>query len=325
MIIVEPMTRQFSRLIIAFSFFALVCSFAIPSFAQSRPRKKSKKREIQPLKRILLETKDGVELQADWLAGEGTKETLPVILVHDWDSDRAALRPLAEYLQKNHGHSVIVPDLRGHGESLNVKGSEKELDRKRFKKNQIGSMVQDIDSCRRYLQGKNDEGELNLDMLVVLACGKSNWHAADWCIGDWQWAPVGGIKQGQNVKTLIMLSPVKRFKGLQLTKTIKNQLFASKSNSLPTLVVWGASERAAVDSESIYETMKKSRSEPVYNDEDERWEKQSLFHASYNSSESAERLLRQQGTGLFKTIALFIDKKVVAQKAQLTWQNRSGK
>lgn len=325
MLVVEPMTRQFSHLIIAFSFFALIFSIANPTFAQSKARKKTKKPDLPPLKRILLETKDGVELQADWLAGEGTKETLPIILVHDWDSDRVALRPLAEYLQKKHRHAVIVPDLRGHGESLNVKGSDKELDRTRFKKNQIGSMAQDIDSCRRFLQTKNDEGELNLDMLVVLACGKSNAFAAAWCIGDWQWPPVGGIKQGQNVKTLIMLSPAKRFKGMQLSKIIKDQLFSSKTSSLPTLVIWGVNEQDAADSQSIYETMKKNRSEPEYDDDAVRWENKRLFHANYDSAETSEALLRQQGMGLFKTIALFIEKKVVAQKAQLTWQNRSGK
>ena len=319
------MTRQFSRHIIVFSVFCLICGLTNSTFAQSNKKRSRKKVEVPPLQRVLLETKDGVELQADWFGSSGGKEALPVILLHDWDSDRSALRPLAEYLQTKQGYAVIVPDLRGHGESLNVKGSVEELDRKRFRKAQVASMVEDIDTCRRFLQDKNDEGELNLDMLVVLACGKTNMHAAAWCISDWNWPPVGGIKQGQNVKTLIMVSPVKRFKGGQLTQIIKDPLFSGKGTSLPTLVVWGVDEKAADDAENIYEVMKKNRSEPSYNDPDERWEKKRLFRVNYDSVETAENLLREQGTKLFETIALLIDKKVMSQKDKLTWQKRSDK
>ena len=295
----------------------------MPAHGQSNQKKGRQKIEVPPVQRVLLETKDGVELQADWFGGAGEKEALPIIMVHDWDSDRSALRPLAEFLQTKHGHAVIVPDLRGHGESLNVKGVEKELDRSRFKKADVASMIEDIDSCRRFLQAKNDEGELNLDMLVVVACGKMNLHAAGWCINDWNWPPVGGIKQGQNVKTLIMISPVKRFKGVQLNQIIKDPLFSSRVSSLPTLVIWGRDEKSAVDAESIYNSMKKSRSEEKYENVDERWEKQRLFRVVYDSSETAEELLKEQGTKLFNNIALLIEKKVVAKKGQLAWQKRS--
>ena len=317
------MTRQLSRLILVFLTFNLSIGLAGYCHAQAKPKKGRKKIEAPPVERVLLETKDGVELQADWFGGVGGKETLPVILIHDWDSDRTALRPLAEYLQTKHGHAVICPDLRGHGESLYAKGYDKELDRSRFKKTEFASMFEDIDQCRRFLQEKNDEEELNLDMLVVLACGKMNMHAASWCISDWQWGRVGGIKQGKNVKTLIMVSPVKRFKNGHPNQIIKDQLFSGKGRSLPTLVVWGNDEPAVADAKSIYEEMKKARDEPKYTDDDERWQNQKLFRSVYKSSESSEELLKEQGTALFKTIALMIEKKVLLQKELLPWQKRS--
>ena len=329
-LIIESMKRQFSGPITLFCLLMLLFGTENAAFSQSDPqktgtRKAATKIKVPPRKRVLIDTTDGVELQADWFGGDGGKEALPVILIHDFDGDRSALRPLAEYLQTRHGHAVIVPDLRGHGESLNVKGLDEELDRSRFKKNQIASIVKDIDACRKFLQAKNDEGELNLDMLVVVACGKTNLHAAQWCIEDWSWPPVGGVKQGQNVKTLIMVSPVKRFKSMQFNPIIRNPLFSGKGASLPTLVMWGAEEVGAEQSKSIYDTMRKGRSEPRYEDPDERWEKKRLFRATYDSTASSEELLREQGTELYKTIALVIDKKVVAQKSQLTWQSRSPK
>jgi len=328
MIITESIKRHLSQpsknVIISFSCFVLVFGLSHSSLAQTGGDPKSgSKIKVPPKKQVLIETKDRVEIQADWFGGDGGKAALPIILVHDWNSERSALIPLAEYLQTEHGYAVIVPDLRGHGESLNVKGMTEELQRDRFRKAEIVSMVADIDACRKFLEEKNDEGELNLDMLVVIAFGKMNLHAAGWCIEDWSWPPVAGIKQGQNVKALIMISPVKRFKGLQSSEITKNPLFASNTASLPTLIVWGAKHPMAKDSESILNAMQKGRSEPKYDDPDEQWEKQRLFWITYDSAESSEALLKEQQAGLFKSIALFIDKKVLAQKSQLPWQKRT--
>lgn len=292
--------------------------------ASAQSEKKEKKEKPAEPERLLLETKDGVEMRAEWYAGASGKETIPVILLHDWDSDRSALLPLASAMQKQLGLAVIVPDLRGHGESLSVKNSEEELDRDRFKKAALASMVEDIDTCRRFLQGKNELGELNLNMLVVVSFGKLAAHATTWCISDWSWPPLQGVQQGQNVKLLVLVSPRRRFKSLNMTKNLKHPLFAAKSATLPTLLFWGEDHQATSrDGEAIKVSLKKARNEKGnYADEDERWEKQSVFNISYNTDKDWDGLLEQHGRDMLKEIGVTIEKKILAHKDEFEWQKR---
>ncbi len=284
-----------------------------------------KKIDVPAPERVLLKTKDNVELTAEWYGGFGGKDAVPVILVHDWDGSRKDLLPLAEFLQKKHGYAVIVPDLRGHGESLSAEGVDDPLDRERFKKVELASMVEDIDSCRRYLQDKNDAGELNLDMLVVLACGKMGIHAANWCILDWRWGPIGNVKQGRNVKSLILVSPQKRFKSLNITPAIKTPLFAGREAALPLLLMWGAQDQSsAVDGESIFNLLKKERGQPDdFADDRDRLARQNLFQAVYPSGANGAELLNVPKVAA--DIVLFIDQKVVAKKDVFLWQSRAKK
>ncbi len=277
--------------------------------------------------RVLMETRDGVELHADWYGGAGGKEAVPVILLHDWDSDRSKLLPLAAYLQKQRQYAVLVPDLRGHGESLTVKGSDDELQRSRFKKIELASMWQDIESCRRFLQEKNDAGELNLSLLVVLACGKTGIHATNWCVTDWSWPRIGGVKQGQNVKALILISPRRRFKSLKLNDSLKSVLLAGRDEALPVLLVWGDKHAPAdKDGSFIYETLAESRDQPEeFDDVDDQWQRQNLFRVVYDSDREAERLLEEKSSMLFPDVALFIEKKVADRNEDFPWESRQRK
>lgn len=294
---------------------------SIPDVA-ARTFQQDEKIKVPDPERVLIETKDGVELRADWYGGAGGKEAVPVILLHDWDGDRTGLTPLAEFLQKKHGFAVIVPDLRGHGESLTVKGSDEELRRSRFKKAEVASMYEDIDSCRRFLQEKNDLGELNLDMLVIVAVGKTGIQAVNWSIADWNWKPIAGVKQGQNIKALVLIAPRRRFKSVSMD--IKAPLLAGRTAALPLLLVWGEdNETAAEEGQSIFSYLEKERTEPdTFADDQERWQKKALFRIAYPSSRDSLELLQENAVNLYRDIATFIEKKVVARQEDYLWQSR---
>ncbi len=289
--------------------------------------KRQKKKKLPPPERVLLESKDGVELRADWFAGVDGKETMPIILVHDWDGERRDLKAFAEKVRKELSAAVIVPDLRGHGESTFVKGSEKELDRKRFKKTQMLTMAEDIDSCRRFLQKKNDLGELNLDLLTVVVSGKNCVHAVNWCISDWSWEPIGGIKQGQNVKALVMVSPRKKFKSMSITAGLKTPLFTRRAGALPVLVVWGEDDEISnKDGTTIHDGLKKSRREPTeYESANERNKKQTVYQMVLPTDAVGTDLINEKSNKMLSATKAFFELTVLARKDDYAWQSRSDK
>ena len=257
-----------------------------PTRPQANQRKPAAKRPTGKASKfpapevVTLETKDGVTLSCTWFAPEGAgaklagnaaaaaaqgsgkgKTTAPFILLHDWDRSRADLLYLGRFLQLS-GYAVIVPDFRGHGESLSVKESTKEIDRSRFRKKEIATVLGDIEACKKFLMRKNDAGELNIDLLSVAAVGKSAILAMQWAVSDWSWAPVGSVKQGQDVKSLILIAPEQKLKGVSIKPLLKHPLFVGDAaEPLPLLVVYSESHAESVEeSTEIYDGIKKGRS-----------------------------------------------------------------
>ena len=104
--------------------------------------------EIGPPEDVSLTTKDNVLLRGTYYPGIKSKTTVALIMLHDWGGNRKDLKAMADYLHQNNKYSIIVPDLRGHGESVNVSGSDKPLDYKRFNKDDVELMQLDIEECK---------------------------------------------------------------------------------------------------------------------------------------------------------------------------------
>ena len=243
----------------------------------------TKKKSKFPAPEIVeLETKDGVKLTCTWFAPEGAgppakpvknaaetkvqpppagKKTAPFILLHDWDRSREDLLSFGRFLQVA-GHAVIVPDLRGHGGSLTVEGSDRPIDRERMRKKEMPSVLADLEACKKFLMRKNDAGVVNIDLLSVAAVGQTAILAMQWAVTDWSWTPVGSVKQGQDVKSLILIAPTQKFKGISIKPFFKHPLFVGgRVDPLPVLFVYAESHSDSVeDSTKIYQGIKKGRS-----------------------------------------------------------------
>ena len=87
-----------------------------PTVGQDKPAKRKPPAPPDP-KRIALQTKDQVALTGTYFAGTKGENTVPIILIHGWEGVGGEFNPLAQFLQSL-GHAVVVPDLRGHGESV---------------------------------------------------------------------------------------------------------------------------------------------------------------------------------------------------------------
>ena len=302
--------------------------------------------EFAPQNLIIEVRKEGIQLAITWFPpiiekdSKGKKKAInkeaaeekepgksvaPFILVHDWTRNRADLLSLGSFLQSQ-GHAVIVPDLRGHGQSLTVAGSTKQLDHSKFRKAEKASAVRDIDQCKRFLQEKNNEGILNIDLLNVVAVGDSAHLAIAWAIGDWSWGPVQGRKQGKDVKSLILFSPTRKFAGSALKKMTKEPLISGRNSTpLPMLVIWGGNSEAAEGCSSWIKLLRKFRPE-VGEDQplETRWANQNLFHVEPSTSMTGFELAGNPNARdtVWTFVNNFVSQKVMSFEDQCPWQLR---
>lgn len=297
------------------------------------PRTNGDEPEMPAPENVVLATSDGVKLTVTYFGPPATDggeaKAIPFILLHEWEGDRSQLLQYGAFLQQA-GHAAIVPDLRGHGESTAVEGLKKEIDATKFRKNEIGSVQKDIERCKKYLVQRNNEGEVNIDMLTVVAVGGTSVLAVEWVLNDWFAFPpinANGIKQGQDVKSLILVSPRKKLKGISLAADWKHPLYTgAKGSALPLMIIWAAGdEEAAKDSESLMKLVEKSRPDPKEIEDEEKREKATtLYGVPLRSSRltGAQIMGSPAVKGLWAYTNKFVDSKVGAHKDSLPWKSR---
>ena len=316
----------------------LVCSWypPIPNEEMVRVGMRTKNSESKPGAGAGSNTRPGSNARSgsDTRSGSNSKlgaddtpeghRVSPFILVHDWGRSRQDMSRMATYLQSQ-GHAVIVPDLRGHGESTVMAGSPDPLDQSNFKKNQVLTAVGDIDQCKRFLLEKNNEGELNIDLLNVVAVGDSCHLAIAWAISDWSWKPMGTIKQGQDVKSLTLFSPTSKFASSALKKFARVPLVSGKGSSpLPMFVFWGAQASDSGPGSQFVTDLRKIRPEaPVEDDMATRWFKQNLFHYAAPRPWNGIQLAgREEARELWVSMNNFVSQKVLVHEQQCPWKLR---
>ena len=297
------------------------------------PRTNQEKLEIPEPEEVVLETSDGVKLTTTYFkpaVAEGDQaKAIPFILLHDWEGDRTQLLKYGAFLQSA-GHAVIVPDLRGHGDSTAVAGLAKPIDAKKFRKKEVASVLEDVERCKKYLVKRNNEGEVNIDMLSVVAVGKTSVLAVEWVVNDWYAFPpynAKGIKQGKDVKSLILISPRKKLEGLSLIANWKNSPYSAvNGDTIPLMIVWGSGDdEAAKDSESLFKLAKKSRPDPEeIEDPKKREEATTLAGVPVrgNRSTGVQLMIQPRVKGLWGYTEKFVSKKMEANADSMPWKSR---
>lgn len=162
-------------------------------------------------------TADRVRLLGVYYKGSAEKETVPVILLHNTEGKKEEWQPLAEKLSAA-GMAVLVPDLRGHGESTTSwlydysHGGDRPTIRQ--KDDYLAESFTDADfkGMRSYdgllwyqfLAVLHNAEKINLRRLVLIGDGYGATVAAAWLLNDWaETSP----KKGRFAKNLILLSP----------------------------------------------------------------------------------------------------------------------
>ncbi len=253
-----------------------------------------------------------------------SKMISPMILVHDLGGSKLDLAPLARHLQSA-GHTVLVPDLRGHGRSTTIANQTDTVDYSEFRKSDFATIGQDLEACKRYLMQFNNEGKLNISMLSMLAVGDMCPIVTEWVLRDWSFASRGRLKQGKDVQSLTLVSPKRKFKTFSMSQLVKAPLLSGRGNwHIPTLVIWGSESKSAKETKAVYKAMAKHRPPSEAAMSVDRWAEQDLYKLDLPVAAEGAELLRPN-EALYKFIATFNQQKILLNAAQFPWQSRAKK
>jgi hypothetical protein len=301
--------------------FALLASIALCVTAVAQDKKDEVK--IPEPEDINRETKDGVALKMTYFGGTLGKKSVPVILLHGWDGQRGDMEALALRLQSL-GNTCLTVDLRGHGQSMKVKALEKgeivykDLVREDFRLRDLESMTQDIETAKKVLLEKNNLGECNIEALGIVACDVSCLVAMRWSIADWAAPVLPAFKQGQDVKALVLLSPVQSFKGFNGNDFFVNPITRKQ---LSVMLVAGKNEAKSVgEAKRLHMKLQQFHPKPTNDPEVDR-KTQDLFIVTPDTELQGSKLL-SRALPIANNIANFLNLRLTERQDQYSWTDR---
>lgn len=317
----SSLCHGWSRFFIACLAFSAAIALSTPAFAQ--PKDKAEEVKIPEPEDINRESKDGVALKMTYFGGTLGKKSVPVILLHGWGGQRGDMEALARMLQKL-GFTCLTLDLRGHGQSMKFKSTEKgevvfkDLDRDGFRLRDLEAMAYDIEAAKKYLLEKNNAGECNIESLSMIACDVTCLAAMRWSIADWSAPILPAFKQGQDIKALVLLSPVQSFKGFNGNDFLVNQ--ATRKQIAVLLVAGNAEVKSLSEAKRLHSKLQQFHPKPTGDAEIDR-KQQDLFLVTADTELQGDKLLNR-ALPVANKIANFLNLRLVERQDQYSWTDR---
>lgn len=307
--------RQFIAGLWILTFAALLFGGTAGAVAQEKPPTIP-----DPEDDIAIDTDDGVILRATFYPSWLGKEAVPILIIHDYEESRKAYDAVALGLQKQ-GHAVLVPDMRGHGDSVARRtgpagrGRER-VDAARFVRRDFEAMfVQDLRKMRTFLKEKNNAGQLNLNKLCVVGCGgMGTVLGMNWTAKDWSYPVLRTGKQGQDVHGMVLISPEWSFKGLGINNAMRSPAI---QQAVSTMLVVGDQGSVAAGTKRINDALKRFRPEPP---PERVKEEKTLFYQKVDTKLQGTDLLTSRSYKVPAMIAQFVRLRLVDQ--EYPWSER---
>jgi pimeloyl-ACP methyl ester carboxylesterase len=315
------------------------CYESTLAWAQDKPQKDEKKdekrgddAEIPEQEEIDLLTVDGLEMKATYFPGTKGAESIPVILLHGFKGNRKDFTSdgLASILQAKRelGCAVIVPDLRGHGDSTKLHVTKKRTDDLKGKKlqpAQITAMVtKDLRAVKDFLWEKNNRKALNIDKLTVIGVEEGAALALSFVAYDaigYEQGQVryGPLKLGGFVKAAVLISPVTNIPALKLPQAMK---MPEVCRDLSVMIVVGnKSKEHFLEAERLSSQFVKAR--PLA-DDDKLDSKTVWFFKKIETPLQGSKLLAESSLNLPDKILAFLESRLVknADAKDWVWKER---
>lgn len=274
-------------------------------------------KKLMPLEEGSVVTRDGMKITYSYLPGLNGKDSAVVVLLHMFQGNRHEMEGLGLALQKL-GHAVFLPDLRGHGDSKTGEGRPRDLDASFMPIQEFANMVtMDLEALKKVIIEKNNAGALNVEKLCVVGAEMGAAVAVNWAALDWSVPPLANLKQGQDVKALVLLSPQMTFKPtLSLTKPLA---YDPVRKQIAFFLIAGSEDLAGSrDVRQINDTLERAR-RPARPDQTVE---KTVFVLMENLKTKlvGSKLLGEPTLGVETFIAEFIQTQVADKK--LSWSER---
>ncbi len=298
---------------------ALIMAGSASAWGQDKGKDEEGPKIPEP-ENVPLETKDGVQLRCTFYPGTAKKKAIPIIMIHGWGGQRGEYHALALALQQR-GNAVMLPDLRGHGESTRIKdasGEIRDIDPAKLRTDDLKKMLLDLEAVKKYLMKQNNAAELNIESLCVVGAGFGGILALNWSAADWNVKSLPSFKQGQDVKALILLSPLESFKGVTTRDALIHPIVKSRLSML--ICVGKESPKELGDAKRIYNSLAKFHIKPP-TDPEVAETKQDLFLVEDATSLQGTELLAK-GLQTPQEIGKFINRRLIAKMDDFEWMER---
>ncbi len=315
--------------------FWVLLAFLLPSISVFAAEDDAPKVVVPPSKEVSLETKDGVVIKCTYYGGArgediDSKATVPVILLHGWQGNRIEMDGFSEKLRRTinpktnreYGHAVIIPDLRGHGESTVRRVPNREegqtFTTDDLRPEDFERMYLDLEAVKKYLLERHNAGELNIELLCIVGSEMSSIVALNWAILDWEWPTLPTFKQGKDVKAYVLVSPPQKFNRLTINQPLNNDLIRKE---LSAMILVGNKDRKSLSSANrVHKRLLRFRPPPPA---DQRISRQDLFYVKLDTSLRGTELLNAPGLEVHEKILKFIDLRLVRKSSNYPWVDRS--
>lgn len=281
---------------------------APPAAAAAPPAKNVTAEKIEAIAvEFQRNTPTDVPIHLTYLPGSNGKESVPVVLLHMYKGDRHEMESLGLFLQKE-GFAVIMPDLRGHGQSTTVAGSNRKLDAATLTPQHFTAMItHDMEAVKRFIVARHNEGKLNVDKLCLIGAEMGAVVSVIWAAQDWSWKDLQGVKQSKDVRALVLLSPLRQFKNLSMGQALN---FPPIRDILSFFIIAGAEDTAGVAAaRTIAQQLERTRPKPT------KLEEKTVFlqDADLKTKLVGSKLLGEKSLGIESVIAEFLKLRVVNQ------------
>ena len=270
-------------------------------------------------KNIELLTRDGLKMAATYYPGTKGKDSVAIVMLHDWKWSRKDFEELALHLQSK-GHAVIAPDLRGHGDSTKILGpgmrKPRVLNAEKLKKTDVFAMSNDVGAVKQFLKERNDAEELNIDKTCVVGIGTAAVLALNWTVMDWNARQLPLLRQGRDIKALVLISPESLFRGVSAKDALKHPAVCQVVSFL--VIVGKKDDKALRLANTLYTAVAK-RADAGKKDKKDEKNKRHFFVAADTSLQGTD-LLTSPEFNVMQQIAGFVELRVASRKS--VWQKR---